>query len=141
MTRKNDSPRRRAADSSSVGRTVMDHPRGLNWGTLASIAVVLGTIGGLVVWVFGFLATKSSLDDHIKHDSGVQSWNQYGFAANRLEYLGDKQAECESKQMTMPKLPPYDVAMCNRYQLQMKQKNDEAASLKSKAMETTKEKP
>lgn len=81
------------------------------------------------------------LKDHKEHDANVQSWNQYGFAANRVEYLADKQAECEAKQMTAPKLAPYDVAMCSRYQQQMKLKTDEATNLKSKAMEAGKEKP
>ena len=84
---------------------------------------------------------EKDLKDHKEHDANVQSWNQYGFAANRVEYLADKQAECEAKAMTMPKLPPYDVAMCSRYQQQMKLKTDEATSLKAKAMDAGKEKP
>jgi hypothetical protein len=84
---------------------------------------------------------EKDLTDHKAHDAGVQSWNSYGFAANRVDYLSDKQAECEAKQMTMPKLAPYDVAMCARYAQQMKLKSDEAAGLKAKAMASTQEKP
>jgi heme/copper-type cytochrome/quinol oxidase subunit 1 len=84
---------------------------------------------------------EQELTEHKAHDANVQSWNQYGFASNRVEYLADKQAECEAKQMTTPKLPPYDVAMCARYQQQMKLKTDEALSLKAKAMDAGKEKP
>lgn len=140
--RRSNPPRRRAADTSSVARTVMDHPRSLNWGTLASVAVVLGTLGGLVVWVFGFLATKGSLNDHIKHDASVQSWNQYGFASNRVEYLDDKAAECEAKKITQAsKLSAADASICARYDTKLKAKTVEAAALKEKAMEAGKEAP
>jgi hypothetical protein len=118
----------------------MEHPR-WSWGTLAAIATVVGALGGLVVWVFGFLATERELKDHTVHDASVQAWNLYGFAANRLEYLDDKQAECDAKKMTQAKLEPIDAAICTRYEAKLKTKQTEAADLKSKALETTKEKP
>ena len=119
----------------------MEHPEGLNWGTLASVATVLGVLGGLVVWVFGFLATKADFVAHVQHDAGVQQWNQYGFAANRLEYLDDKQAECEAKQMVNTKLKADEAAMCARYAAKLKSKQTEATDLKAKAMESVKERP
>lgn len=132
--------RRRAADKSTVARVVMDHPR-WSWGTLAAMVTVIGALGGLVVWVFGFLATEKELKDHVLHDMGVQQWNQYGFAANRLEYLDDKQAECDAKKLVNAgKLSADDAAICARYESKYKTKAQEANDLKSKAMETTKEK-
>ena len=118
----------------------MDHPR-WSWGTLAAMATVVGAMGGLVVWVFGFLATERELKDHMTHDISVQAWNTYGFAANRLEYLDDKQAECDAKRMTSPKLSPADAAICARYEAKYKSKDQEAKDLKAKAIDTTKEKP
>lgn len=130
---------RRAADRSPVGRVVMEHPR-WSWGTLAAMVTVVGALGGLVVWVFGYLATEREFKAHVEHDNGVQQWNQYGFAANRLEYLEDKKAECEAKQMVTQKLPAVDAAICTRYKDKLITKTAEAADLKTKALETTKEK-
>ena len=131
--------RRRAADQSPVGRVVMDHPR-WSWGTLAAMATVVGACGGLVVWVFGFLVTEKEFKDHVFHDASVQAWNNYGFAANRLEYLDDKKAECEAMEMVLPKLSPIELTTCTRYKSKYSTKLTEANDLKAKAMETTKEK-
>jgi hypothetical protein len=118
----------------------MDHPR-WSWGTLAAMVTVVAALGGLVVWVFGFLATEREFKAHLDHDNGVQQWNQYGFAANRLEYLDDKGAECEAKRLAHPgKLDPADASICARYEVKLKAKTAEAADLKTKAMEATKEK-
>jgi hypothetical protein len=115
-------------------------PSDWGWGTLASIATVLGVIGGLVVWVFGYLVTRADFVAHVQHDAGVQAWNQFGFAANRLEYLDDKQAECDAKKMTQTKMSSVDTALCTRYEGKYKTKTAEAADLKAKALEATKEK-
>jgi hypothetical protein len=83
---------------------------------------------------------KDALKAHADHDASVQTWNQYGVAVNRLDYLDDKQAECDAKRMTQPKLAAADAAMCARYEAKQKSKQAEAADLKAKAMEATKEK-
>jgi hypothetical protein len=134
-------PRRRTADASAVGRVVMEHSPRWNLTTLIGLATITSMVGGLVVWVFGFLVTEKEFKDHVAHDVSIQSWNTYGFAANRLEYLDDKQAECDAKRMTSPKLSPADAAICARYEAKYKSKDQEAKDLKAKAMETTKEKP
>lgn len=84
---------------------------------------------------------EKAMKTHAEHDDGVQQWNQYGFAANRLEYLDDKAAECQMKKAVQgTKMAPDDVAICARYEAKQKAKVDEAASLKAKALESTKEK-
>jgi hypothetical protein len=83
---------------------------------------------------------EKAMKSHADHDSGVQTWNQYGFAANRIEYLDDKQAECDAKKMVRSKLTPDDAAICARYETKLKAKTLEAADLKTKAMDSTKEK-
>ena len=119
----------------------MDHPR-WTWGTLAAMATVVGACGGLVVWIFGFLVTEKEFKDHVAHDASIQAWNTYGFAANRLEYLDDKQAECDSKKLVNKgQLAPDEAAICARYEAKYKSKDQEAKDLRAKAMETTKERP
>jgi hypothetical protein len=119
----------------------------LTWGRMAAI---VGILAGLVGAVPTFWALsdhymnraeiKDALKAHADHDASVQTWNQYGFAVNRLDYLDDKQAECDAKRMTQPKLAAADAAMCARYEAKQKSKQAEAADLKTKAMEATKEK-
>ena len=119
----------------------------LTWGRLAAI---IGTLLALVAAVPTFWAlsdhwmnrgeVEKAMKAHADHDAGVQTWNQYGFASNRIEYLDDKQAECDAKRMTQPKLGPADSAICARYETKLKSKTIEAADLKTKAIEATKEK-
>jgi hypothetical protein len=119
----------------------------LTWGRLAAIG---GALLALVAAVPTFWALsdhymnraeiEKSMKSHADNDARVQSWNQYGFAANRVEYLDDKQAECEAKKMTSAKLTPVDAALCSRFDAKLKTKQTEAADLKAKAMEATKEK-
>jgi hypothetical protein len=105
------------------------------------MAVVLTALGAFVVWVVSFFVFKSDFVAHVQHEAATQAWNQYGFAANRLEYLDDKNAECDSKRMVAPKLAPVDAAICSRYEAKLKTKVQEAADLKTKASEASKETP
>lgn len=127
------------------------HPNGgefrITWGRLAAIiGVIIAMIGSVpTFWALSDhwmnrAEVEKAMKSHAEHDAGVQTWNQYGFAANRVEYLDDKQAECEAKQMTQPKLAPADFAMCERFKTKLKAKTTEAADLKAKAIESTKEK-
>lgn len=119
----------------------------LTWGRLAGIATILL---GLVAAVPTFWALsdhymnrteiEKAMKAHAEHDAGVQTWNQYGFAANRLEYLDDKAAECDAKRMTTKQMAPADAAICARYEAKQKAKAAEAADLKAKALDATKEK-
>lgn len=119
----------------------------LTWGRLAAIVTLLiGLVGAFpAYWSISDhwmnrTEVEKALKAHADHDASVQAWNQYGFAANRLEYLDDKHAECEAKQMVTTKLVAYDAAICARYEAKLKTKTTEASDLKAKAMETTKEK-
>ncbi len=119
----------------------------LTWGRLAGIATVLVALIGAVptYWTISDHwmnrdEIKAAMKTHADHDASVQTWNQYGFAANRLEYLDDKAAECDAKRMTTAKLAPADAAICARYETKQKAKAAEAADLRAKAMEATKEK-
>ncbi|MGH7490700.1 MAG: hypothetical protein ACREMY_34560 [bacterium] len=82
---------------------------------------------------------EKALKTHADHDAGVQQWNQYGFASNRVEYLDDKAAECDAKRLVKSRLDPVDAATCARYEAKLKTKTDEANELRAKAMEATKE--
>lgn len=85
---------------------------------------------------------EKAMKSHSDHDAGVQQWNQFGFAANRLDFLEDKAAECEIKKAVQgANITPDEVAICARYAAKQKAKSDEAAALKAKALEATKEKP
>lgn len=119
----------------------------LTWGRLAGIgAGILALIAAVpTFWALSDhymnrAEVERALKAHADHDMGVQAWNQFGFASNRLEYLDDKQAECDAKRMTSAKLSPADAAMCARYESKFKSKAAEAADLKAKALEATKEK-
>lgn len=121
----------------------------LTWGRLAAIVGVFVGVAGTVpvYWTISDhwmnrQEVEKAMKAHADHDNGVQAWNQYGFAANRLEYLDDKQAECESKKLVNKGLlAPDDAAICARYEAKYKSKQTEANDLKAKAMESTKEKP
>jgi hypothetical protein len=120
----------------------------LTWGRLSAIITALLAIaGGVPIWWtisdhwMNRQEIVKAMKDHADHDASVQAWNQFGFAQNRAEYLGDRQAECDAKRMTQEKLSPADAAICARYESQLKAKTAEASDLKAKAMETTKEKP
>lgn len=84
-----------------------------------------------------------ALRDHVAHDAGVQAWNQYslaaGLAANRVEYLDDKQAECDAKAMVAKSVTGPDKIICERVAKRLSAKNAEVVDLKAKAMEATKE--
>jgi hypothetical protein len=82
----------------------------------------------------------AELKSHKQSDVGIQAWMQYGLASNRTEFLDDHQAECEAKRMMNTKLAPVDAAMCARWEAKLKTKMQEAADLKAKAMDATKEK-
>jgi hypothetical protein len=118
----------------------------LTWGRIAAIVGVLVAMIGAVptFWALSDhymnrVEIEKAIKVHADHDASIQSWNSYGFAANRLEYLDDKQAECEAKRMMKSKLDPVDAALCTRYESKLKTKQQEANDLKSKALETTKE--
>lgn len=121
----------------------------LTWGRLAAIvATLVGLVGSVpIYWTISDhwmnrAEIQTAMKAHAEHDAGVQQWNQYGFAANRLEYLDDKGAECEAKRLAHPgKLDPADASICARYEVKLKAKTAEAADLKTKAMEATKERP
>jgi hypothetical protein len=128
-----------------------DHPGGgefrLTWGRIVGIVSVLLALVAAVptFWALSDhymnrAEIQTALKSHADHDVSIQSWNQYGFAVNRLDYLDDKQAECDAKKMTQPKLAAADAAMCARYEAKQQSKAKEAAELKAKAMEATKEK-
>jgi hypothetical protein len=125
--------------------------------TVGRITAILGILAGIpALWTIGGhymnkdeiekaiaenrTTTEKEIKDHITHDVSVQAWNQYLFSANRLEYLDDKQAECDAKRLAHPQLDPADAAICARYEAKYKSKTQEAADLKSEAMKTTKEK-
>jgi hypothetical protein len=119
----------------------------LTYKRLAAIVGALVALGGAVpaYWTISDhwmnrAEVKDLVQKHSDHDNGVQMWNQYGFAVNRLDYLDDKAAECDAKKMTQPKLAAADAAMCARYEAKQQSKAKEAADLKAKAMEATKEK-
>jgi hypothetical protein len=119
----------------------------LTWGRLAGIITLLIAMFAAVPTFWALSdhwmnrgEIEKAMKTHAEHDAGVQTWNSYGFAANRVEYLDDKQAECDAKKMTQAKLIPADAAMCARYETKLKAKTLEAAELKSKAVESTKEK-
>ena len=133
----------------------------LTWGRLAAIAAVLAAIPS--IWAIGGhymnkdeitqaldvnkkiidenkKASDKALAAHADHDNGVQAWTNYNFAANRVEYLEDRAAECEAKKIGTPKLSAADVAICSRYDTKLKIKTEEAANLKAKAADAVKEK-
>lgn len=119
----------------------------MTWGRLSAIVGIIAAMVAAVptYWTISDhwmnrQEIQKAMKDHAEHDNGVQSWNSYGFAANRVEYLDDKIAECDAKKMTQTKMTPVDVAICSRYEAKYKIKTDEAATLKSKALEQTKEK-
>jgi hypothetical protein len=119
----------------------------LTWGRIAGIVSVLLALVAAVptFWALSDhymnrAEIKDAMKAHADHDASVQMWNQYGFAANRLDYLDDKQAECDAKRMTQPKLAAADAAMCARYESKAKSKAAEAQDLKAKALEAGKEK-
>lgn len=119
----------------------------LTLGRLVGIITVLAAIIGAfpAYWTISDhwmnrAEIEKAMKAHADHDAGVQTWNQYGFAANRVEYLDDRQAECDAKKMTQAKLGPADAAICARYEAKFKAKTQEANDLKAKAMESTKEK-
>lgn len=114
---------------------------------------ILGAIGtvGLALAAFPAFWTFSdhwmnraeiekAMKSHADHDASDQAWNRFGFAANRIEYLDDKNAECEAKRMVRSKLAADDAAICARYDAKLKAKTAEAADLKTKAIDSTKEK-
>src|SRR6516225_1526677 len=116
----------------------------LTWGRLAAIiGLVLTVAGGIpVFWTISDhwmnrAEIEKKMKDHSDHDNGVQAWNAYNFAANRLDYLDDRNAECDAEQMVKQKLTPDRVAICARYQAKYKAKLDEANALKQKAQDTT----
>jgi hypothetical protein len=82
---------------------------------------------------------KKEMKSHADNDARVQTWNQYGFAANRIDYLDDKQAECDIRK-ALGKLAPLEAAICSRYEAKLKIKTAEAMDLKSKAVDASKEK-
>ncbi len=116
------------------------------WKLLALIGTVAAALGIFpAIWTFtdhwmNRAEIEKALKAHADADARTQTWNQYGFAANRIEYLDDKQAECEAKKMTQSKLPPVDAVICTRYETKLKAKSAEAADLKAKAMDASKEK-
>lgn len=128
-----------------------DRPEGnefrLTWARLGGIILGLVSLAGAVplYWTISDhwmnrAEIQTAMKAHAEHDAGIQAWNQFGFAQNRLDYLGDKQAECDAKRMVEDKLPTVDAAICARYEAQLKSKQTEANELRAKAMETTKEK-
>lgn len=128
----------------------------LTWGRIAIIAAVLAAIPS--IWAIGghYMnkeeiqsamqankdASDKALKSHADHDNGVQAWTSYNFAANRLEYLEDRQAECDAKNLAHPKgVDPADAVICERYRTKYKSKVEEAAKLRADAAAATKEKP
>lgn len=119
----------------------------LTWGRLAAIVgVFVGVAGSVpVYWTISDhwmnrVEIEKAMKAHADHDNGVQAWTQVGLAANRADYLEDRQAECDAKRMTATKLDPVDAAICTRYESKLKAKQQELVDLKAKAMEASKEK-
>jgi hypothetical protein len=119
----------------------------LTWGRLAAIITILVGIAGAVpiFWTItdhwmNRQEIQTALKAHADHDAGVQAWNQYLFSSNRLEYLDDKKAECEAKQLANRALTPDEDVICKRYRDKYASKAQEAATLKADAMNATKEK-
>jgi hypothetical protein len=119
----------------------------ITWGRLAAfVSIFFTAVGGVpLYWTISDhwmnrQEIEKKMKDHADHDNGVQAWNSYNFAANRLEYLDDRNAECDAEQMVKQKLSPDRVAICARYQAKYKAKVDETNNLKQKAQEATKEK-
>jgi hypothetical protein len=119
----------------------------LTWGRLAAIVTTLFTLAGGIPLIWSFSdhwmnrqEIQTAMKAHADHDASIQSWNQYGFAANRLEYLDDRQAECDAKKLVVKELSIEDASICARYKAKYDVKQKEAADLKAEAMKTTKEK-
>jgi hypothetical protein len=85
-------------------------------------------------------AQTAALKDHKLHDNGIQTWNQYGFADVRAQFLADHKFECDTKKMMGQKMAASDAAICSRYESQLTLKLQEASDLKKQALDTTKEK-
>jgi hypothetical protein len=119
----------------------------LTWGRLAAIITTFVALAGAVplYWTISDhwmnrQEIEKKIKDHADHDNGVQAWNAYNFAANRVEYLDDKVAECGNAEMVQKKVSPDIAANCARYRAKLQGKQQEANDLRSKAQETTKEK-
>lgn len=82
---------------------------------------------------------QKMMRDHADHDASAQAWTTFGFAQNRVEYLDDKLAECELRRAAH-KPDPVELGICTRYESKYKAKADEANQLRSKAVESTREK-
>lgn len=137
----------RAKRPVTVQRTTSDHEFKITVRQLfGGIAAVVTLAGGIPIWWsisdhwMNRQEIVKAMQDHADHDDGVQQWTQFGLAANRVEYLEDKVAECMAKRMVKPKLAPDESEMCGRYEAKLKSKQTEASALKDKALETVKEK-
>lgn len=127
----------------------MSEPHTTTW-TPWKLLGLIGTIAAALaifpaIWTFSDhwmnrSEIEKAMKSHADNDARDKAWTQYGFASNRIEYLDDKQAECDAKRMTQSKLAPADLAICTRFEAKLKAKSSEAADLKAKALEASKEK-
>jgi hypothetical protein len=101
--------------------------------TVANLAKALaacGVIAGSIMGVVSFFVTH-------KEFNVTTAWVKYDIRNNRLEYLNDKQYECDQKKVQGP-LITFDQVLCAHYESQRNQVGAEVATLKDKAGEAGK---
>ncbi len=129
-------------------RQRMNEPHVTQWtplkliGAIASVAAAMAIVP--VYWTISDhwmnrTEIEKAMKSHAENDARDKAWTQSGFAANRVDYLDDKQAECDIRK-ALGKLAPLDADICSRYEAKLKIKTAEAMDLKARAMEASKEK-
>ena len=113
---------------------------GLTIGRLAAGIVGVSALFGAVWGLDQHFETRADSDAHAKKDDQRSAWTNYGLRNNRLEYLADKQAECDQRKL-VAQLSAVDSALCARFEAQFSSVGKEVADLKNEAMKGNKEKP
>jgi hypothetical protein len=101
--------------------------------TVANLAKALGACGiiaGSIMGVISYFVTH-------KEFNVTTAWVKYDIRNNRLEYLNDKQYECDQKKI-VGQLITLDQVLCAHYESQHTQVGAEVADLKAKAGEASK---
>lgn len=105
------------------------------WVDKANEHLTIETIGKTVVGVAALFAAIWGFEAHYetRKDAEIaQAWTRYSLRNNRLEYLSDKQAECDQYRAagTLSGVP---ANLCERYKTQIENVTKEVADLKTDA--------